>query len=109
MSFPTTRLSMVRAASGLPESRSQDALAELYRLYWPPLRLKPYLTGDADDIPYREAARAMGVNEGAVKVAVHRLRQRFHEALRKEVAGTVTHPEDVGDEIRYLLTAIHGH
>ena len=71
-------------------------------------QLKPYLSGDAEGVPYREAADAMGMNEGALKVAVHRFRQRFHEALRAEVADTVTHTEDVGDEIRYLLTAIQG-
>jgi len=218
MEFPTTRISMVRAA-GLRDARGQDALADLYRLYWPPLyefvrrlgydrdqaqdltqgfvarmieknalqrfrqergrfrsfllaslkhylaneraaagalkrggevgpvpledagavrddltpekvferrwavellqramarvregphfdRLRAHLTGDAERVPYRELGQELGMSEGAVKVALHRLRQRFHEALREEVAETVTHPEEIGDEIRYLLAAL---
>lgn len=70
------------------------------------LGLKPYLTGDSEGVRYREVAGELGMNEGAVKVAVHRLRERFHEALRAEVAETVNHPGEVGDEIRYLLAAI---
>jgi RNA polymerase sigma-70 factor (ECF subfamily) len=69
-------------------------------------RLKPYLTGDEDRVPYRAAAAELGMSEGAVKVAVHRFRLRFHEALRAEVAQTVAAPEEVGDEIRYLLSVI---
>ena len=46
------------------------------------------------------------MSEAAVKVAVHRLRQRFHEALREEILMTVTDEADIGDEIRYLLGAL---
>jgi len=69
-------------------------------------RLRAHLTGDAERVPYRELGQELGMSEGAVKVALHRLRQRFHEALREEVAETVTHPEEIGDEIRYLLAAL---
>ena len=71
-------------------------------------RLKAHLTGDAERVPYRELARELEMTEGAVKVAIHRMRQHFHEALREEVAQTVTHPEEVGAEIRYLLAALGG-
>jgi RNA polymerase sigma factor (sigma-70 family) len=69
-------------------------------------KLRGHLTGDDDAARYRDLAREMAMTEGAVKVAVHRLRQRFHEALREEISVTVAHPEDIGDEIRYLMAAI---
>ena len=55
-------------------------------------------------IPYAEAASALGMNDGAVKVAVHRLRRRFRELFREEVAQTVAGPEEIDEEIRHLLT-----
>jgi RNA polymerase sigma factor (sigma-70 family) len=69
-------------------------------------KLRGHLTGDDDAVRYRDLAREMAMTEGAVKVAVHRLRQRFHEALRQEISMTVAHPEDIGDEIRYLMAAL---
>ena len=63
--------------------------------------LAPCLTGAAR--PYGELARSLGMREGAVKVAVHRLRKRFGEMLRREIAETVENPEDVEDEMRQLL------
>jgi len=69
-------------------------------------RLRACLTGDDDGIRYRELAMGLGMSEGAVKVAVHRLRHRFHEALREEISLTVTDPSEIGDEIRYLLTVL---
>ena len=67
-------------------------------------RLKPYLTAEKGTIPYAETALVLGMNEGAVKVAVHRLRHRFRELFREEVAHTVARPEEVDDEIQHLLT-----
>jgi RNA polymerase sigma-70 factor (ECF subfamily) len=46
--------------------------------------------------------------EAALRVAVHRLRRRFGELLRAEIAQTVTTYEDVEDEIRYLIRALKG-
>jgi len=46
----------------------------------------------------------LNLTEGSVKVSVHRLRQRFRELLRAEVAHTVARPEDVDDELRYLIS-----
>lgn len=69
-------------------------------------RLRGSLTGDDGRIGYRDLATELGMSEGAVKVAVHRLRQRFHEALREEISATVTDPNEIGDEIRYLLTVL---
>ena len=46
------------------------------------------------------------MTEGAVKVAVHRLRQRYRESLRAEIAHTVDTPDQVEEELRYLFTAL---
>ena len=68
--------------------------------------LKPYLTSEEAQQPYREVAAALEMSEGAVKVAVHRLRKRFGQALRLEIAQTVESPQDVDDEVRHLLNVI---
>jgi len=68
--------------------------------------LKGFLTGDSDDVPYADTARALDMSEGAVKVAVHRLRRRFRDALIKEIAETVSDPADIDAEIRHLLQAV---
>jgi RNA polymerase sigma factor (sigma-70 family) len=66
--------------------------------------LKEFLTGDA--APYALAAERLGMTEGAVKVAVHRLRKRFRELVRAEIARLVEDPRDVDDEIRVLFSAL---
>jgi RNA polymerase sigma-70 factor (ECF subfamily) len=68
--------------------------------------LKPALTGDQGLAPYVEIAQRLGMTEGALKVAIHRLRQRYGELLREEVANTVASNEDVEAELRYLITAL---
>jgi RNA polymerase sigma factor (sigma-70 family) len=69
-------------------------------------RLLPYLT-DAAGLPaYREVAAQLGISEPAVKVAVHRLRQRLGVILRLEVAETVANASDVDDEVRALIRAV---
>ena len=68
--------------------------------------LLPYLTEGGDLPAYREAAGRLGLTEGAVKVAVHRLRRRFGAILRLEIADTVLAPEEVEDEVRELIRAV---
>jgi RNA polymerase sigma factor (sigma-70 family) len=68
--------------------------------------LKPYLTGDAPQLSYAETAAALGISEAAVKVAVHRLRRRFRDVLREEIAQTVSSPEDVEDELSHLRSSV---
>jgi RNA polymerase sigma-70 factor (ECF subfamily) len=68
--------------------------------------LKDTLTGGRSEIPYRELAARMGMSEGAVKVAAHRLRQRYRELLREEIANTVAGPEDVEEELQHLFAAL---
>ena len=69
-------------------------------------QLKAHLGGQADAVPYRDLAARFNMSEGAIKVAVHRLRKRYRELLREEVAQTVSTPEEVEDEIRALFTAL---
>ena len=69
-------------------------------------RLRGYLTGDDDGVRYAQLGLELGMSEGAVKVAVHRLRRRFHEALREEISMTVTEESQIGGELRYLVAAI---
>ena len=66
--------------------------------------LKPALAGAAD--PYANIAAATGLSEGAVKVAIHRLRKRYRQILREEIAQTVSTPEEVDEEIRALFAAL---
>jgi len=66
--------------------------------------LKGFTWGDKSTASYAEIAGQLNLTEGTVKVAVHRLRQRFRELLRAEVAHTVARPEDVDDELRYLIS-----
>ncbi len=68
--------------------------------------LKPLLTAPASARPYAEIGAEFGMNEGAVKTAVHRLRQRYGAALRAEISETVGTAEEVGAELRYLLDAL---
>jgi RNA polymerase sigma-70 factor (ECF subfamily) len=69
-------------------------------------RLKRFLTSDKREIPYAEAARELNMGEGALRVAVHRLRKRFRELFREEIAHTVARAEDVEEEFRHLLAAL---
>ncbi len=68
--------------------------------------LKVFLTGEAAAPSYREVAATLGTTEGAVKVAVHRLRRRFREIVLAEIAQTVAAPEDADEELRHLFEAI---
>jgi RNA polymerase sigma factor (sigma-70 family) len=68
--------------------------------------LKPALTGSRETQPYAELAATLELSEGAVRVAVHRLRQRYRERLRAEVAGTVGSPAEVDSELRHLFRAL---
>lgn len=67
--------------------------------------LKPLLSGQSG-IRYAEVAEQLGLNEGALKVAVHRLRKRYRELLEEEIAHTVTSYDEVDEERRYLLRVV---
>ena len=68
--------------------------------------LKPTLTEASRAVRYVEIATRLGTSEGAVKVAVHRLRQRYRALLRAEIADTVASPGEVDDELRNLFSAL---
>ena len=67
--------------------------------------LKPALTGD-DTARHADLGLRLGLSEGAVKVAVHRLRRRYRELLREEIAATVEEPGEVEDELRHLFSVL---
>jgi RNA polymerase sigma factor (sigma-70 family) len=68
--------------------------------------LKATLTGDSRSAPYAEIAERLGMTEGAVQVAVHRLRRSYRAALRARIAATVADPADIEEEIRDLFAAL---
>jgi len=69
--------------------------------------LKSCLLGDTPAGGYAAVAKEISSTEGAVRVAVHRLRRKFQKRLREEIAETVADPSEVDDEIRYLLRALN--
>jgi RNA polymerase sigma-70 factor (ECF subfamily) len=71
-------------------------------------RLKLLLWGEKGSPAYAGVAVELGLTETALKVAVHRLRRRYRELLRAEVAHTVERPEEVDEELRYLIKVISG-
>lgn len=71
-------------------------------------RLKVLLWGEKGSPPYARVAGELGLSEGALKVAVHRMRERFRELLRAEVANTVSSPGEIDDELRHLISVISG-
>lgn len=68
--------------------------------------LKATLTGERSAIPYSALGAQLGQSEGALKVAVHRLRRRYRELVREEIAHTVSRPEQVEEELRALFAAL---
>ena len=70
--------------------------------------LLPYLTDSGTLPPYSAVAATLGLTEGAVKVAVHRMRKDFGSALRAEIAHTVLDPDVVDDEVRELIRVVSG-
>jgi RNA polymerase sigma factor (sigma-70 family) len=68
--------------------------------------LKPWLTADADAAPQSEAAAKLGLSDEAVKVAIHRLRKRFRDAVKAEIAQTVSEVGNVREELDALMAAL---
>lgn len=68
--------------------------------------LKPWLTGDTENISQADAATRLGLNEGTVKVAIHRLRRRFRDVIRQEIGRTLGDPGQVEQEMQCLLQAL---
>lgn len=70
--------------------------------------LKGSLTQARAAVPYAKLALRLNLSEGALRVAVHRLRQRYRELLRTEIAHTVAEPGEVEEELRYLFRTLTG-
>jgi RNA polymerase sigma-70 factor (ECF subfamily) len=70
--------------------------------------LKVFVWGERNTATYQEMAMQLGMSEGAVKVAVHRLRQRYRELLRAQVAQTVSSAEEIDEELRHLIAMVSG-
>lgn len=90
--------SLARALEKLQAELETSGKGELFEA------LKGSLTGE--EPPRGETAARLGMSEGAVKVAVHRLRKRYRELLRSEIAETVSDRSDVDDEMRHLLAVL---
>jgi RNA polymerase sigma-70 factor (ECF subfamily) len=68
--------------------------------------LKGTLTAESGSPTYASISERLGTTEGAIKVAAHRLRHRFRDVIRAEIAQTVASVEDVDDELRHLLSVL---
>ncbi len=96
-------LSVLERVVGRLESEcSADGKAGLFT------EIRRFLMMGSSSVPYRESAVRLGLSEGNLRVAVHRLRKRFRVLLREEVAGTLADPADVDEELRALLAALSG-
>lgn len=84
----------------LEEDYRREGKAELFAA------LRSTLGGDRDSQPYAELAAQLGSSEGAMKVAVHRLRKRYRARLKSAVADTVAATDEVDAELRHLLSAL---
>jgi RNA polymerase sigma-70 factor (ECF subfamily) len=82
----------------------QDYIARNKKALFDELRVG--LLGTPERIPYARVAQNLGMSPAALRVAVHRLRQAFHQALRDEIAKTVDDPGQIEDEIRDLFAAV---
>jgi RNA polymerase sigma-70 factor (ECF subfamily) len=69
-------------------------------------QLSAFLSGPKPTEAYAAAAEALGISQGAVKVAAHRLRARYRHLLRGEIAQTVASPDEIDDEIQNLFAVL---
>ena len=86
----------------LEAEHGEDGKGEIFAV------LKETLAGSRESQPYAELATRLGWSEGAVKVAVHRLRKRYRELLQAEIAQTVASPEEAEEEMRHLFASLAG-
>lgn len=68
--------------------------------------LEPFLSGGPSPTDYAQSAAQLGVSEAAIRQEAHRFKKRFGELLREEVAKTVAQPDEVADELRYLIDVV---
>jgi RNA polymerase sigma-70 factor (ECF subfamily) len=89
-----------KTMTALERECNSSSKASLFR------EAKALLTAGPESGTYTEMSRRLGMGEGAVRVAVHRLRERYGDLLWSEIAQTVERPADVQEEIRYLLNVL---
>lgn len=89
-----------RAVKALEADYEAAGKAHLFRA------LQPYLAGSANPNSYEELAKQLGMSTGTIAVSVFRMRKRYGDLLRHEIAQTVEDPADVEQEIRLLLEAV---
>lgn len=68
--------------------------------------LDPYLDPDEDRVPYREFAERFAMKEGALRLHVHRLRQKLGDLVKEEVRQTLDSPEDLAEELAWMRGAL---
>lgn len=85
--------------NSLREEYAADSRGDIFEA------LKDVLSGGCDR-SYAEIGEQLGMGEGAVKVAAHRLRKRYRERLKAAIADTVSDPSEIDDELRFLLEAL---
>jgi RNA polymerase sigma-70 factor (ECF subfamily) len=102
------RLYERRWATGLLEQAMAQLEAESHAAGKAALvaHLLPTLTGGRSEVSFAAVAAALGTTEGAVKMAASRLRKRYGQILREEVARTLADPADVEGEVRALFAAL---
>jgi RNA polymerase sigma-70 factor (ECF subfamily) len=89
-----------RAINHLREEHAASNKLEIFE------QLKVFLTGIENGPSYAELSVKLGMSENALKMAISRLRRRYREILRTEIAHTVASADDIEDEIRHLFTAL---
>jgi len=91
-----------RTLAGVASEFIQSSRGELFEA------LKVYLVGEVGALSYAQTAERLAMTEGAVKVAVHRLRARFRDWVKHEIAQTVPVETDIDEELRYLVSVLSG-
>jgi RNA polymerase sigma factor (sigma-70 family) len=104
------RIFQRRWAMTLLENAVQELRDNYARTGRPDLfeHLKDFVGGGPNTPPYRELGARLGMSEGAVKVAVHRLRQRCRDLLRRKIADTVSDPQEIDEELQAFFAALEG-
>jgi RNA polymerase sigma factor (sigma-70 family) len=91
-----------RVITRLRDENSAEGKAKIYS------QLKHFLMAGKDEISYGQAAAALQMSEGTVRVTVHRLRRRYRELLREEIAQTLSDPAQADEEMQVLFCALAG-
>ena len=93
----------LRAETQKGRDMTKDIVGRVCALYRYPVRS---LAGETLETPYREIAVELGISESALKVTIHRLRKKFGSFLRQEVSRTLSDPNLLDEEMRFLQGAL---